>query len=46
MDFRFVFVVVDMEMSGDYNTIFANEKMALQDKASDSWGDLVVCYPE
>lgn len=39
-------VVVDMEMSGDYNTIFANEKMALQDKASDSWGDLVVCYPD
>ena len=39
-------VVVDMEMSGDYGTIFANEKMALQDKNSDGWGDLVSCYPD
>ena len=36
-------VVVDMEISGSYNDIFNNQKTALQDLASDEWGDFTVC---
>ena len=39
-------VIIDMEISGTYSTVFAHEKLLLQDQASDDWGDLVVCYPD
>lgn len=39
-------VSVDPDLSGTYNDIFKAEKTMLQDKATDGWGDLVVCYPD
>ncbi len=39
-------VTVDQDLSGTYNDIFKAEKTLLQDKATDGWGDLVVCYPD
>ena len=39
-------VIVDQEISGDYTSVFKLEKTYLQDPNSDSWGDLVVCYPD
>ena len=39
-------VIVDDEISGDYTSVFKLEKTYLQDPNSESWGDLVVCYPD
>ena len=39
-------VIVDQEISGDYTSVFKLEKTYLQDPNSESWGDLVVCYPD